>query len=120
MYTRTEKLNQMEAKLNEILAEIYKKREEPNLILGLINPTEEQYAYAWETLSTLDIIESHVELLLNNVKRGDFKKVGQFIDFTLYQLDRFGEKDPQQTVVYRAQRTVIDIYTKIRKEYFIA
>ncbi|MDE6229438.1 MAG: hypothetical protein K2M40_06595 [Muribaculaceae bacterium] len=120
MDTNIIKLVEIEAKLKDVLAIIAEKKEKPNHILGLINPTEEQYAYAWETLSTLDIIESHVELLLNNVKRGDFKKVGQFIDFTLYQLDRFGEKDPQQTVVYRAQRAVIDIYTKIRKEYFIA
>lgn len=116
----TEKLNQMEAKLNEVLAEIDKQREEPNRVLSLINPTAEQYAEAWETLSILDIIKPHVEALRNNVKRGDYKRVGLFIDFTLYQLDCFGEKDPKQTVVYQAQQAVIDIYTKCRKKYFLA
>lgn len=120
MDIRTEKLNQMEAKLNEVLAEIDKKSEEPNRVLSLINPTAEQYADAWDTLSILDIIKPHVEALRNKVKHGEYKRVGQFIDFTLYQLDRFGEKDPKQTVVYPAQQTVIDIYTKFRKKYFLA
>lgn len=114
------KLIEMEAKLNKVLAEIDNEREEPTRVLNLINPTAEQYAEAWDSLSILDIIKPHVEALRNNVKRGDYKRVGQFIDFTLYQLDRFGEKDPNQTVVYPAQQTVIDIYTKIRDTYFIA
>lgn len=116
----TEKLTRMEAHLNEVLAGIAMKKEEPTHVLGLIKPTAEQYSDAWITLSILDIIEPHVKALLNNVRSGDLKKVGLFIDFTIYQLERFGVKDSTQAVICNAQRAVMDIYSKFRQEYFTA
>lgn len=88
----TEKLTQMEAHLNEVLAGIAMKKEEPTHVLELIKPTAEQYSDAWITLSILDIIEPHVKALLNNVRSGDLKKVGLFIDFT--SLNASGLKIP--------------------------
>lgn len=116
----TKKLNEMEAKLTELLATIAQEKEEPTRVLNLINPTADQYSEAWETLATMELVEIYAEMLLKSVQRGNLKKVGLFLDFTLYELDRFGETDSTQTVVYNAQQLVKDIYSVIRKAYFTA
>lgn len=117
----TKKLNQMEAKLTELLASIAKEKEEPTRVLNLISPTAVDYADAWKILATLNLVETYAAMLLESVKRGNLKKVGLFLDFTLYELDRFGEKDDdEQNIIFAAQQVIKDIYTKVREVYFTA